>query len=112
MAPVHVVGDSDRTGTIITFKPDGEIFTTTTEYSYSVLSARLRELAYLNKGVKLTLRDARTYMMESVGEGGNEAELQTPAEKYEEFYSEKGLMEFVTYLDGSNEKLTEAPIYL
>ncbi|MBO7249568.1 MAG: DNA topoisomerase (ATP-hydrolyzing) subunit B [Bacteroidales bacterium] len=111
MAPVHVVGESDKTGTIITFKPDGEIFTTTTEYSYSVLSARLRELAYLNKGVKLTLRDTRSYMMEPVSEDGAEG-VQTPAEKYEEYYSEKGLMEFVTYLDGSNEKLTEAPIYL
>ena len=111
MAPVHVVGESDKTGTIITFKPDGEIFTTTTEYSYSVLSARLRELAYLNKGVKLTLRDTRSYMMESVEENSAES-VQTPAEKFEEYYSEKGLMEFVTYLDGSNEKLTEAPIYL
>ncbi len=110
-APVQVVGESDRTGTIITFKPDGEIFTTTTEYSYSVLSARLRELAYLNKGVKLTLRDTRSYMMETISEEGAES-AQTPAEKYEEYYSEKGLMEFVTYLDGSNEKLTEAPIYL
>ena len=111
MAPVHVVGESDKTGTIITFKPDGEIFTTTTEYSYSVLSARLRELAYLNKGVKLTLRDTRSYMMEGVEENSAE-NTQTPAEKFEEYYSEKGLMEFVTYLDGSNEKLTEAPIYL
>ncbi len=111
-APVTVVGESSKTGTIITFKPDAEIFTTTTEYSYSVLSARLRELAYLNKGVKLTLRDKRTYMMESaadVEEGGQPA---APQEKYEEYFSEKGLLEFVTYLDGSNEKLTENPIYL
>ena len=113
LAPVKVVGESDKTGTIITFKPDGEIFTATTEYSYSVLSARLRELAYLNKGVKLTLRDTRTYMMESVGEAiAQDGETPAPAEKFEEYYSEKGLMEFVTYLDGSNEKLTETPIYL
>ena len=110
-APVHVVGESDKTGTIITFKPDGEIFTTTTEYSYSVLSARLRELAYLNKGVKLTLRDTRSYMMEATDENSAEG-AQAPVEKFEEYYSEKGLMEFVTYLDGSNEKLTESPIYL
>ncbi len=111
MAPVHVVGESDKTGTIITFKPDGEIFTTTTEYSYSVLSARLRELAYLNKGVKLTLRDTRSYMMEATDENSAEG-AQASVEKFEEYYSEKGLMEFVTYLDGSNEKLTESPIYL
>ena len=110
-APVHVVGESDKTGTIITFKPDGEIFTTTTEYSYSVLSARLRELAYLNKGVKLTLRDTRSYMMEATDENSAEG-AQAPVEKFEEYYSERGLMEFVTYLDGSNEKLTESPIYL
>ena len=57
--PVKVVGESDKTGTTITFKPDKEIFYQTTTYSYDILSARLRELAFLNKGISLTLTDLR-----------------------------------------------------
>ena len=105
---VKVVGEADDTGTIITFKPDGEIFTTTTVYDYGVLAGRLRELAYLNKGVRLTLRDMRPRETE-YDENGSPVEAK-PRE--EVFYSEHGLVEFVQYLDGVREKLTEKPIYL
>ena len=103
--PVKVVGEAEDTGTIITFKPDGEIFTVTTEYSYDILAARLRELAYLNKGVKLTITDTRGT---EVNEEGETVEV----EKSETFHSELGLLEFVAYLDGTREKLTEKPIAL
>ncbi len=101
--PVEVVGDSDKTGTVITFKPDPVIFTTTTEFNYEILATRLRELAFLNKGINLKITDKR------------EAEENENGEKVyrsEHFYSESGLLEFVTYLDGTREKLTEKPIYL
>lgn len=123
--PVKVVGETAKTGTIITFLPDNEIFTASIEYNYSILSTRLRELAYLNKGVKLTLKDTRISTGEENGtlnkvedefednEENTEAPVvDAPGKKYEEFYSEKGLLEFVGYLDGTREKLTENPIYL
>ena len=104
---VKVVGEASDTGTIITFKPDKEIFTVLV-YDYDILAGRLRELAYLNKGVRLTLRDLRPREVE-LDENGN----PLPQEPREEvFYSEHGLVEFVQYLDGVREKLTEKPIYL
>ena len=102
---VKVVGEAEDTGTIITFKPDPEIFTVTTEYSYDLLAARLRELGYLNKGVKLTITDTRATEVNDEGE-------TVEVERTETFYSEQGLLEFVGYLDGTREKLTEKPIYL
>ncbi len=102
---VKVVGEAENTGTIITFKPDPEIFTVTTEYSYDILAARLRELGYLNKGVKLTITDTRATEVNDEGE-------TVEVERTETFYSEQGLLEFVGYLDGTREKLTEKPIYL
>jgi DNA gyrase subunit B len=102
--PVRVVGDSDRRGTIITFSPDPEIFVLGTEYNYDILTTRLRELAYLNKNVKLVMEDYREQ------ENGDENELEIP--RREIFHSELGLLEFVKYLDGNREKLTEKPIYL
>ena len=105
--PVKVVGEASDTGTIITFKPDGEIFTASTTYNYDILATRLRELAYLNKGIKLTIKDIRDEATEL-----NENGEVVSTEKYEVFHSEKGLMEFVSYLDGTREKLTENPIYL
>ncbi len=99
------LGDSDKRGTTITFKPDTEIFTQTTEYSYDILASRLRELAYLNKGIYLSITDKRV-SNEGVAEG------ETPKVKSEKFYSQEGLKEFVTYLDASREKLIETPIYL
>ncbi|MDD3034805.1 MAG: DNA topoisomerase (ATP-hydrolyzing) subunit B [Bacteroidales bacterium] len=108
--PVKVEGDSDRTGTIITFKPDPEIFTMGTVYNYEILATRLRELAFLNKGIKLTLTDLRENTEEKDG-NGNIEEVENKVKK-EIFYSELGLMEFVQYLDGTRDKLTEKPIYL
>lgn len=103
--PVKVVGEASDTGTIITFKPDSEIFTQGTEYSYDILATRLRELAYLNKNVKLIIRDTREV---ETDEEGKTVEVV----KEETFHSELGLREFVEYLDGTREKLTEKPIYL
>ena len=105
--PVRVAGECEDTGTTITFSPDGEIFTTT-KYDRDVLAARLRELAFLNKGIRLTLVDeriveqSRNAMEDVVPEG---PDVQT-------FYSEKGLTEFVAFLDGTREKLTGNPISL
>jgi DNA gyrase subunit B len=95
---VKEIGTTDKRGTTVTFKPDGSIFTTT-EYSYDTLSSRLRELAYLNKGIRLTISDKR-----NLDENGN---FTT-----ESFYSEEGLKEFIKYLDGTRETLIESPIYM
>jgi DNA gyrase subunit B len=93
--PVKEIGTSDKTGTEITFKPDAEIFTTT-DYNFEILSSRLRELSFLNKGVKLKITDKR-----EVEENGNGSHFRE-----ELFYSERGLAEFVTLLDENREKLT------
>jgi len=97
LTDVNVVGETDRTGTTITFKPDDSIFYVT-EYKYDILAARLRELAYLNKGIHLSLTDKRVM------------DPDTNAYKYEHFYSEHGLREFVEYLDGTREKLIDETI--
>ena len=101
---VKEAGVAEDTGTIISFHPDPEIFTVTV-YDYDILSTRLRELAYLNKGVRLTLRDDR--------EGTEEVDENGVAHKRSNvFYSENGLVEFVDYLDANREKLTQKPICL
>jgi DNA gyrase subunit B len=96
---VKAIGVSDRTGTIQTFQPDGEIFTQTLEYKYDTLATRLRELSFLNKGIRLSLTDERFQ-----DDNGN---FTT-----EEFYSEGGLKEFVKYLDGTRTPLIPEPIYV
>lgn len=96
---VKEVGTSDIRGTIVTFKPDDTIFTQTTEYKFDTLAARLRELAYLNKGIRLTLEDLRE--VDANGETTKEV-----------FHSEGGLREFVKYLDGTREPLIPEPIYV
>jgi DNA gyrase subunit B len=98
---VEIIGKSDKSGTIITFKPDGTIFQTT-EFNFEILSARLRELAFLNKGISLTIKDMRELIDD--GNGG------TP--RYEEFKSELGLKEFVEYLDSNRERLIEKIIHI
>lgn len=91
--PVKATGDSDQTGTLVTFKPDPTIFTQTDlVYSYDTLASRMRELAYLNKGISITLTDKR--------EKDDKGEFVG-----EKFYSEEGLVEFVKYLDGNREPL-------
>jgi len=96
---VKEIGVSDRTGTIQTFQPDPEIFTQTVEYKYDTLAARLRELAFLNKGIKLTLTDER----ESQEDGSFLSET---------FLSEGGLKEFVKFLDGTRTSIIPEPIYV
>ena len=97
---VEIIGDCEDRGTIITFKPDAEIFTLTTVYRYETLEKRLRELAFLNKGIRLTLTDLR-----------DKNEQGEP--KSETFYSESGLQEFVKYLDTNRgEPIIESIIYL
>ncbi len=86
-----VIGNSDHTGTMITFKPDAGIFTTTV-YDYNTLATRLRHLAYLNAGIRLTLTDLRN--RDSQGEPMNEV-----------FFSESGLRDFVEYIDSNKESL-------
>ncbi len=107
--PVKEVGDSERRGTIITFKPDSEIFTQSTIYNYEILATRLRELAFLNKGLTLTLTDMREQEPDSENGNGDSTEHKPATET---FHSDLGLMEFVQYLDGTREILTEKPIYL
>jgi DNA gyrase subunit B len=96
---VKTIGDTDKRGTTVIFKPDPEIFTLTTEYKYDTLAARLRELAYLNKGIRLSLTDERY-----PNEDGTYAT--------EDFYSEGGLREFVKYLDGTRPSIIPEPIYV
>src|ERR1700743_15732 len=96
---VKTIGDTKKRGTTIIFNPDPEIFTLTTEYKYDTLAGRLRELAYLNKGIRLSLTDER-YPNE-------DGSFQT-----EEFYSEGGLKEFVKYLDGTRVSIIPEPIYV
>jgi DNA gyrase subunit B len=98
---VEVIGKSDKSGTSITFKPDGTIFQTT-EFNFEILSARLRELAFLNKGILLTIKDMRELIDD--GNGGTA--------RYEEFRSELGLKEFVEYLDSNRERLIEKIIHI
>ena len=97
---VEVVGECTDRGTTVTFKPDGDIFTHTTEYKYEILANRLRELAFLNKGIHLSLTDKR--QRDEQGEA-----------LCERFYSEEGLKEFVRYLDATRgTPIIESIIYL
>ncbi|MBP5634909.1 MAG: type IIA DNA topoisomerase subunit B [Bacteroidales bacterium] len=94
---VEVVGTSDRTGTTIWFHPDPTIFVQSTVYKYDTLAARLRELSYLNKGICIVLTDKR-------------APLEDGSFRSETFYSEKGLEEFISYLDAGAETLIPTPV--
>ncbi|MGD0756871.1 MAG: DNA topoisomerase (ATP-hydrolyzing) subunit B [Bacteroidales bacterium] len=98
---VEVIGKSDKSGTSVTFKPDDTIFQTT-EFNFEILAARLRELAFLNKGILLTITDKRELIDD--GNGGTA--------RYEEFRSELGLKEFVEYLDSNRERLIEKIIHI
>jgi DNA gyrase subunit B len=96
MYSVKEVGTSDKNGTKITFKPDNSIFITT-DYDYSILASRMRELAYLNRKITITLTDER----ERTDSGDFKSEV---------FHSELGLPDFIHYLDESREKLIPFPI--
>ena len=95
---VREIGTTDRTGTTVHFRPDSEIFTVK-EYKYETIATRLRELAFLNAGIHITLTDRR----DKDGDGEPETE---------EFHFEGGLVEFVDYLDNNREKLIPEPIYV
>lgn len=96
--PVREIGTTDHSGTEVTFKPDDTIFQVT-EFKYETVANRIRELSFLNKGIKLTLTDMRD--LDDEGQP-----------KYEEFHSEGGLIEFVEYLDQSRERLIPAPMWM
>ena len=91
--PVKETGKTDKTGTIVTFKPDTTIFTDINEYNYDILASRLRELSFLNKGITMTLVDRRDKDKKS-------GEFQS-----EIFFSKEGLPEFIKFLDGSREPI-------
>lgn len=95
---VKETGETDNTGTIVTFKPDSEIFPETV-YNYNTLASRLRELAYLNRGLTISITDER----ETDEEGNFQSET---------FYSEGGLREFVEFIDGNREPLMQEVIYM
>jgi len=92
LSPVKEIGTADKKGTVVTFKPDAQIFTQTLEYNYDTLSLRMRELAYLNKGIKISIEDRR-----HKDENGNFIS--------ETFLSEEGLKEFIRFLDETREAI-------
>ncbi len=89
--PIRIIGDTNKTGTRVTFKPDSEIFQETTEFKYEILQARMRELAFLNPNVKIKIRDERT-------------------ETENEYHFKGGLVSFVEYLNKNKELIHEEPI--
>ena len=111
LTSVDVIGECSDTGTIITFHPDPEIFQVTTIYDYSTLANRMRELAFLNKGIKITLTDLRTLVDEyTTDENGNSVPTGRQINKQDVFYSKEGLREFIEYLDANSEELIPEPI--
>jgi DNA gyrase subunit B len=94
LSPVKEVGSSNKRGTLVTFKPDIEIFNQTIEYNYETLAQRLRELSFLNKGITLSIKDLR-----SIDEKGKH-----PSEV---FHSKEGLKEFIRFLDESREPIIQ-----
>ncbi len=117
---VHEIGtynaDEVGTGTCVQFWPDGSIFTETV-YQYDILANRMRELAYLNAGVKITLTDKRVVLPQSPSMAASAGEMQAspmegPLYKKEVFFSEKGLSEFVRYIDNTRTPLISEVIHL
>ena len=92
MYPVKSIGETDYRGTIVTFKPDPQIFQQSLEYSYDTLASRMRELSFLNKGITIYFTDKR--------EKDEKGEFPT-----EKFHSEEGLKEFIRFLDGNREPI-------
>ncbi|HZG73064.1 MAG TPA: DNA topoisomerase subunit B, partial [Chondromyces sp.] len=93
-ADLKVIGETDKTGTTIHFTPDPEIFTETLEYEYDTLANRLRELAFLNRGIKITIEDKRD------------------GERKNEYHYEGGIKSYVEHLNRSKEVIHEEPIYM
>jgi DNA gyrase subunit B len=90
---LKVVGETVETGTKITFWPDEDIFTETTEFEYDVLQSRIRELAFLNRGIRISLTDERTGMSQS-------------------YHYEGGIREFVRFLNRNKEPIGDEPVYI
>ncbi|MCT8340778.1 DNA topoisomerase (ATP-hydrolyzing) subunit B [Flavobacteriaceae bacterium TK19130] len=95
--PVKSIGETDKRGTIVTFKPDPQIFQQTLNYNYDTLSSRMRELAFLNKGLTISITDKRN--VEDNGEYVSET-----------FHSEEGLKEFIKFLDETREPVIKEVI--
>ena len=97
LAPVQSVGDSDKRGTVVTFKPDPKIFQQVLEYNYDTLAQRMRELSFLNKGITIKLTDKRRK-----DEQGNAVQ--------ETFHSDEGLKEYIRFLDSNREAIIQQVI--
>ncbi len=111
LTQVEVIGECEDTGTTITFHPDPEIFNVTTIYNYETLANRMRELSFLNKGIKITLTDKRTLVDEYVVDAnGNSSPTGKQIYKNDVFYSQEGLKEFIKYLDASQEEIIPEPV--
>ncbi|MFA6592580.1 MAG: ATP-binding protein, partial [Bacteroidales bacterium] len=111
ITPVEVKGDCADTGTIITFHPDATIFTQSIVYKYDTLAARLRELSYLNKGIKLSLTDKRQLVDEYVTDAnGDSKPTGKQIFRSDVFYSKEGLKEFIDYLDAGAQQLIPEPV--
>jgi len=113
LGDVRVIGTTSEsdTGTTITFHPDATIFTQTIVYKYDTLANRLRELAYLNKGIRITLTDLRELVDEfETAEDGERKATGRQVHRSDVFYSEHGLREFIDYLDAGEPKLIPEPI--
>jgi DNA gyrase subunit B len=93
VSPLIVVGNTDITGTMVRFYPDHTIFRETSSYDYDTLANRIRELAFLNAGLKLTINDERT-------------------EKNNDFHYEGGILSFVTHLNRNKSSLFETPVFI
>lgn len=114
LAPVHVISEEEatgnweqrKTGTFVQFWPDDTIFTETV-YHWEILANRMRELAFLNAGIKIVLKDKRVKVEKTLEDGSKVTEC-----KRETFYSEKGLSEFVRYIDGTRTPLISEVIHL
>lgn len=104
------VGDSDKTGTKVRFLADDTIFETT-DYEYEVLEKRLREMAFLTKGLRITIEDKRSQKTVEQDEEGNEIEVESKPKKAD-FCFEGGLNSFVEYLNKNKEKIHQLPIYI
>ena len=119
LAPVHVISENEaignweqrKTGTFVQFWPDATIFTETV-YSYDILANRMRELAYLNAGVKIVLKDKRVKVAADAKDEDGNALTSIKGYKGEVFYSEKGLSEFVRYIDQTRTPLISEVIHL
>ncbi|MFO7963132.1 MAG: ATP-binding protein, partial [Desulfobacterales bacterium] len=101
VSEIQEIGTTDKTGSIITFMPDQEIFAVK-EFNYETLASRLRELAFLNRGIQLSIVDKRE--LEENGNGGDY--------RHNTFYSEEGLKEFIEFLDATREKIIQTPLHL